>query len=241
MQWRPMFDPQPQREILYSAVLAYTDDADMAQRLVPDDPNKVSNSKHDAQLTAGALLQGLHVDLQTGQNHIEIVEALLHEFTLVVQKIEQSGGMATKDQIAGFGNMAQYIGQQIQIIAQNPEEKGRVKEYGDDLGKLMNMVKAYAQRLAEQQKKAAQANGQQVDPKDIAKLKGMELINQAKAANTRESHAQRTSQRQTQFELKAQQETQKHAQDLAFEADKARLDIAKDSVKHRNKMKSLKE
>lgn len=241
MQWRPMFDPQPQREVLYSAVLAFTDDADMAQRLVPDDPNRVSNSKHDAQLSAAALLLGLHVDLQTGQNHIEIVEALLHEFALVVQKIEQSGGMATKDQIAGFSNMAQYIGQQIQIIAQNPEEKQRVKQYGDDLGKLMNLVKAYAQRLAEQQKKAAQTNGQQVDPKDIVKVKGMQLINQAKAANTRESHAQRTAQRQTQFELKAQQETQKHAQDLAFEAQKATLDIAKETVKHRNKMKSLKE
>lgn len=231
MQWRPMFDPEPQREVLYSAVLAYTDDAAMAQRLVPDDPNKVSNSKHDAQLTAGSLMQGLHVDLQTGQNHIEIVEALLHEMALVIQGIEQAGSMATQPQITGLQNMAQYVGQQIAVIAQNPEEKSRVKGYSDDLGKLMNLVKGYAQRLQEQQQQAQAQQGP--DPENLVKLQGMQMQNEAKAANTRESHAQRTAQRQTQFELETQRAADKHAQDLQFEAERTTLDLAKENAKQK--------
>lgn len=243
MQWRPMFDPEPQREVLYSAVLAFTDDAAMAQRLVPDNPNKVSNSKHDAQLTAGALMQGLHVDLQTGQNHIEIVEALLHEMALVIQGIEQAGSMATQLQISGLQNMAQYVGQQIAVIAQNPEEKSRVKGYSDDLGKLMNLVKAYAQRLAEQQKQAQQ--GQQQDPENIVKLQGMQMQNEAKAANTRESHSQRTSQRQTQFELEMEREAQRHQLALEKQASESALQLGVKAQevslqKQKNELKSKK-
>ncbi len=250
LQMRPMFDPEPQREILKISTLAFTDDPALTNRLVPENPNKVSDSKVNAQRGAASLLMGLHVDVQTGENHIEIVEAMLHEMTIYIQGLEASGGMATSKEIQGLQNMAQYIGQQIQIIAQDPQEKQRVKAYSDDLGKLMNMVKAYAQRLQQQMQKAQQNGNGGLDPKDASKIQATMLTAKAKAANTRESHAQRTAQRQTQFELKQQQDVQKHQQDLAFKSQEDALELRKQHNEHtldmvhevrKSRMKSLKE
>ncbi len=231
LQMRPMYDPEPQREILQIATLAFTDDPALTNRLVPENQNKVSDSKVNAQRSAASLLMGLKVDVQTGENHIEIVEAMLHEMTIYIQGLEASGGMATQKEIMGLQNMAQYIGQQIQIIAQDPAEKQRVKAYSDDLGKLMNLVKAYAQRLQQQMQKAAQQNGNGgLDPKDASKIQANIITAQAKAANTRESHAQRTAQRQTQFELEQQRKTEQHAQDISFEQQLNALDLQRKAI-----------
>ena len=48
MQFRPMYDPEPQREILRSVTLAITDSPELAQRLVPEQP-QVSDSIHDTE------------------------------------------------------------------------------------------------------------------------------------------------------------------------------------------------
>jgi hypothetical protein len=138
---------------------------------------------------------------------------MLRNLAMVIAKAKQAGDMATPDQVVGMQNLAQHITQHIQIVAQDKNEKERVKKWGDALGKLMNLVKAFAQRLQEQQKQQAQ-QGPQMDPKDMAKLQGMKMLNEAKAANTRESHAQRTAQRQVQFEMEMRQKQQESQQDL---------------------------
>lgn len=239
MAWRTAFDPEPQRDILRSSVLAITDDAAMAERLVPENQKRISDSIHDAQLTAGVLMMGIHVDPKTGQNHIEVIETLLMEFGIILKKIMGRGGMATPDELAGMQNLAQYIGAHIQILAQDKNEKARVKEYSDDLGKIMNEVKAMAQRLQEQMQAQAQQQGDGIDPKDKAKVEGMLIQAKAKAENTRESHAQRSAQRQTQFEMKLMQEEIAHRQKLRQQAQEAQLDLAKEVQKH--KMKAFSE
>jgi hypothetical protein len=69
-----------------------------------------------------------------------------------IYKIEQRGSMATQEQVEGFGNMAKHIGEHMAIVAQDDNEKQRVNDWTKALTKMMNMVKGYAQRLAEQQK-----------------------------------------------------------------------------------------
>jgi hypothetical protein len=228
MQFRNLYDPEPQRAILRDFTLAITDDAARADAYVPEQPMKVSDSVHDAQIVAGVLMQGLPVGLKTGMNHIEYVETLMASMAMVVQKIsQQKQGVATMDELAGLGNMAQHIGQHIGQIAQDENEKARVKKYGDQLSKMMNLVKAFAQRLQEQMKKQAEGNGQGgPDPEVLAKIEATKITAEAKAANTRESHAARTAQRQVQFEMEQQQKEQQHALDLQLESARSQLDLA---------------
>jgi hypothetical protein len=209
MTMRNLYDPESQRQILHDVTLAVTDDAARADSLVPKSPNRITDSVHDAQLAAGTLLQGLPVAMKSGMNHIEYVDTLMATLALVVQKAMQTR-TATMEQIMGMQNMAQHIDQHIQQIAQDPEERARVKQYGDQLGKVMNLVKALAQQAQEKMQQENAQGGQ--DPEAQAKIQAMMITANAKAENTKVSHAQRTAQRQVQFEM---QQTQKRQE---FEA-----------------------
>ena len=228
MAVRSLLDPEAQRTVDRLYVLSNSDDPALVDQLVPEQ-KQISDSIHDAQLAAGALMQGLPVALKTGQNHIEYVEVLLADMGLVIQKIESRGGMATPDEITGLQNMAQHVAQHVQVLAQDKNEKQRVKQYGDALGQIMNMVKAYVQRLQEQAQQA-QAQGPQMDPKDLAKVQSMQMQAQAKAANTRESHAQRTSQRQVAWQLEQQRAMQEHELEMAKQQQEIQAEAARESV-----------
>lgn len=224
MQFRQLYDPEPQRQILRDVTLAITDDASRAEELVPTDPVKVTDSVHDAQLAAGTLMEGLPVSIRTGINHVEVIETLLSSMAIIIQRIEQSGGMATQKELMGLQNMAGHISGHIQILAQDENEKSRVKTESDHLGKLMNLVKAFAQRLAEQQQKQNGKPG--VDPEVQAKLQGKLMVDKAKAQNMRESHGMRTAQKQVQFDQKLKQDAEAHRMDMAQKAAEIKTDIA---------------
>lgn len=236
MEHRNVYDPEPQRDILRQATLMVTDDPSFTQRLVPDKPARITDSVHDAQLAAGVLMQGLPLSIKTGLNHIEYVETLLGEFAFLVKGVEGRGGMAKPNEIQGFQNLAQHIQQHIAIIAQDPNEKQRVKQYGDELGQLMNMVKAYAQRLQEAMQKRQQAQGGNgMDPKDAAKIQATMLTAQAKVQQGKQSHAQRTAQRQIQFEQDQRQQAEKH------QAEIQAIDLKTAAEIRRERLKSLNE
>lgn len=224
MAARNLYDPEPQRAILRDFTLAITDDPGRTERLVPEQPVAVTDSVHDAQLAAGTLMQGLPVGIKTGMNHIEYVDTLLGYMGMLIQRTEQSGGMATADQISGLQNMAQHIVQHIQIIAQDTGEKQRVKQYGDALSKMMNMVRAYQQRLEEQIQKQ---NGQaQQDPQAIAKVQAQMAMTQAKVENAKISHAERTAQKRISFEEKQKQDTERGQLDLEKKTAEAEIELA---------------
>lgn len=217
MQMRQLYDPESQRTILRDVTTAITDDPARAEALVPEKPLRVSDSVHDAQLAAGVLMQGLPVSIKTGMNHPEYVETLLNSMAQMVVRIgKQQQGNATQAEIEGLQAIAQNITGHISIIAQDKSEKQRVKKYGDELGKLMNVVKAFAQRLAEERQKQAQQNGNgQMDPKDQAKIQATMMMAKTKAQLAKESHAQRTAQRQIQFQQEHQQRQQSHQANIA--------------------------
>lgn len=233
MEWRPLYDPQSQREILRIGTLSATDDPGMTKLLVPDEEDKLTDSKQKAMVAMGTLMLGLPVKFGATDNRIEVTETLLTEMAMIVGRIQKSGGMAKPEQLLGLQTVGQTIGEQLEIISQDDGQKERVRKYSEALGQLMNLVKAFGQRL-QQKMKAAAANGNgngAPDPKDVAKVKGIEMNAAVKAKNASESHAQRTSQRQVQWEAEEKRKQQQHEQEMQEDAQLTQAEIAKEDIK----------
>lgn len=231
MEWRPMYDPEPQRDILRSATLALTDDPAKARSLVPPNPVKVTDSVHDAQLATGTIMQGLPVAVKTGINHIEYAETLLSNLALLVRKADMAGKMVSAEELQGMENLARHIAQHIQIIAQDEKQKSLVKELSEALAKLMNEIRAFRQRLAEAMKKQAQQNGNGHDPAAIAKVQATMMQAQAKIQQGQKSHAEKTAQRRISFEQKMEQDQKKAEFELQKEKALAASELAREDVK----------
>jgi hypothetical protein len=208
MEYRNLYDPESQRQILHDVTLAITDDPGRADSLVPPTVAKVTDSVHDAQLAAGALIQGLPVKMKSGMNHVEYVETLLSTLAAIIQQ-----GTKSMQRVMGMQMIGQNIGEHIGLIAQNPEEKQRVRMYGDQLGKLMNAVKQLGQQLQQEQ----QANGGGDDgqaAESQAKVQAMLIQAKAKAESGKTAHAQKTAQRQIQFEMEEKRKKQQFEFDM---------------------------
>lgn len=225
MQYRNLYDPDAQRKILRDVTLAITDDPARADELVPEQQNRVTDSVHDAELSAAAMLAGTMMGLRQGVNHQEYAATLLRVLQGKVQAIQARGAVASPAELTGLQILAgQSIqGQPIpgngvtghlQILAQDDRSKQTVKQLGDVLGKLFNEVKAFAQRLEEMQKQQQAQNGNGVDAETKAKVQSQLIIANAKAKNARESHAEKTAQRRISFEQDQQQKAQKHAAEM---------------------------
>lgn len=200
-----LYDPESQGIIKRVSTLAVTDDPALTDTLVPKDTNRVNNFKHDAQLAVATILRGQRVETLTGANHVDYIETWLSALQVEIQRAMQKGGMASLDEIMGMENLGQHIQEQIGIVAQDKGEAERVKQYGDMLGKLMNEVRAFLQRLQQQMKKQAATNGGVgVDQQTMAKIQAMIITANAKASNTKEAHAQRTAQRQLAWQMEQQ-------------------------------------
>ena len=164
---RQFLTPSSQKEVDKIYISANTDDWDLADRLVPDQP-EISNSVLQAQYAIGTLLQGLPVAVAHNVNHVEYIEAAMASFATKVQEIGQRGGVPTPAEMPGLEAAGQHIAGHIAALAADRNEQPRVRQYGDDLGQLMNEVKAFRQRLEEEMK--AQAEKNQQDPELMAKL-----------------------------------------------------------------------
>lgn len=229
MQFRNLYDPESQRMILRDFTFAVTDDPARTDAMVPDKPLQITDSVHDAQLAAGALMQGREVGIKTGMNHIEYVDTLMTMMAKEIQKIEQAQqGMATKEQIEGLQNTAKHVAEHIKIVQQDPQEKQRVTQWGKTLTRMMNMIKAYAQRLQEQMQKQAEQTGAGLAGEKAAetqaKLQAIKVTAEAKASNAKESHAQKTAQRQIQFEMQQKQEEQRHHLEMKRKQEEAAIE-----------------
>lgn len=216
MEWRTLFGPQAQQIILRQATLALTDNPGLTDQLVPETQG-VSSSKEAAMASVGTLMFGAPFQFSDAHNRIEIIDVLLAELAIIVQRILQFGGVPEPQVILGLQNMSQTIEGLIEQLGQDKAEKQRVTAYKADLGALQNEIKAFAQRLMEKQ----QAMGQNGDPETAkimaetqAKNQAQLITAQAKAQNSREAHRQKTAQRQVSFEMKERQNQAKHDLDM---------------------------
>lgn len=215
MEVRPLMNPEAQNEVLHDYVFATTHDPRRANRLAPlDGAPKVTDTTHDTELAFGALMQGVQVQPKPGLNPIEVVETMLRLMSQEVMRIMQSGGMGTPQKVSGLFLSEQYIQQWIAQLAQDDANKQRVKQYMDVLGRLMNEVKAMAQRLQEAMQK--QAESQQMDPETMQKLQANQAMNQQKMAMSQQKmvqqeqkHRQKMAQTNQKFAAQQQQQTAK--------------------------------
>lgn len=242
MEWRPLFNPTAQNEILRDSVLAITDDAARAERLVPEEP-KVSDTVHDSELVFNALMQGTPISAKPGLNSVEVATTVIRLMSSRVQAVMQSGGVGSPQNVKGFILAAKYAGAFIEQLSQDKQQAPLAKRLAQALSKIMNEVRAMMQR---QQKAAqgamAQGNGGGLDPKDAAKIQATMLTAQQKVKQMRESHAARTAQRKIQFEqqlqmdrAKTQAEIQRkgmqHGVDLHGQAAKTQAEIQNNRLK----------
>ncbi len=228
MQFRSMYDPGPQREILREVTLAVTDDPGLTQRLVPPE-RKISNSVHDAQLRFGSLMQGVPVSSTDTSNHTEVVESLLDNLSMYVKRILDTGGtVSDQDQLIGMMAVGQHIAQEIAIIEVNETEAERVRSYNEALKNIMNHVKAFVERFAEAQQETngeAGPGAAEEMAKVQAQIQAEALKAQAKTKNLAETHSQKTAQRQVQFDMQLQQKQRDHEQKMSQLAEQHRLDM----------------
>jgi hypothetical protein len=227
MEFRNLYDPESQRDILRDVTLAITDDPARADALVPETVAKITDSVHDAQLSAGTLMQGLPVAVKSGMNHIEYIDTLMHTLAEVIQQ-----GATQLSRVAGMQMLGQNIGQHIQLLAQDPNERQRCKVYGDQLGKLMNVVKMLGQKLQEQQQQGGgdpseAANMQQ---ESQAKVQGMLIQAKAKAESNATAHAQKTAQRQLQFEMEEKRKQQQFELDMQRQQMETRAGVVQEGA-----------
>ncbi len=178
-----VFDPHAQAEIKHDWTLAVTNNAKKANRLAPPDAKPVvSDAIKQAESDFNTAMNGNAPEMREGLNHIEQIERLLKSIGGTIGFIQKSGNVGTPQQVAGLQLAAAFTAQHIQILAQDPAEKQRVKKYSDLLGKLMNLVKAFAQRQAEAAKKNGQQNGAHGDvAADLIKAKTKAQISTAAA------------------------------------------------------------
>jgi hypothetical protein len=219
----PLFDPNAQQEIKHDYVLAVTNNPKKANRLAPLDATpKVTDAVHDAQQSFGTLMLGVEMDPKEGINHPEQVETLLKLMAQVIARINQSGGVGTPQDVAGLQSVAKYIGKHIAIIAQDKNNKAKVKEYTDALSSMMNLVRAFAQRQAEEQKK----QGGQPDPEVMAKIQGQiaELQTKLKIAEAKAN--QQLKHKEIKFRQQQNHADQKAANEIKVTTGKALAETA---------------
>lgn len=225
LQMRPTLGPEAQIMVDHIAVTAFTDDPALAEQLVPvDGKQRLSDAKQDAMLSIGTLMAGGIVQFSDGYNRRDLIETLLLEMALIVQRITQSGGMAAQPAVAGLQNIGMHVGQLIEHMAQDKSEQQRTRQYQDQLGNLMNAVKGFEQRLAEQQKAGAAGQNGEAQAEIAAKLEAMKIAATAKAENSKESHAQKTAQRQVQFEAEQKREEDRHKVELRREFERGQTE-----------------
>jgi hypothetical protein len=205
----PYLNPTAQAEVIHEAVEVYTNDPRKADRWAPIGKEAaLSEGKQLAGAVFGSLMTGVPVAVKESVPASDLIETWLGMMAGVIHRIEQTDNIGTMEEIIGLQNVGQAITQQIQKLAQIQSAKSKVKEYGDALGQLMNLVKGFGQRLAE---KNAQQNG---DQETQAKVQAIQQTTQAKLQSKQMTDAQKLQQKQIAFESDQQRKNMQTASDL---------------------------
>lgn len=225
-QMRPVLDPEAQKQVDRIRIVAYSDDYNLSEALVPQKPG-VSNTIHDTQQVFGSLMAGAYVEPAPGVNPIEVVETMLKQMEIRIGEIKQTGNVGTAQDTAGLVKAGQYTTAFVEQLKQIPEEQERVREYSDKLGNLMNEVKAFMQR---QQQAAAKKNGEG-NAEMMVKLQGeiaqLKLKLESKAAQSQQG----LQQKEAKFQQKMRQDAEQHQANIAIQGAEAINQIGLSRIK----------
>jgi len=150
-QWllgiKPMLGPAQQTIALRESVSAMLEDPAKALMYVPSAPSQSSPGSEMAEALFGTMMQGVQVAPRKGIDLQGYVTQLLKMMAEVIQRITQTNNMGTMEEIIGLGIVSQNVEEYIRVLQGDPQQKQNVKQYGDALGKMQNLIKGFAQRL----------------------------------------------------------------------------------------------
>lgn len=223
---RKNLGPDAQRKVDHISIVSATDQPALAEDLAPiQGQKKLSPSTINASDSSARIWAGFDFFMPSEGVPEDYVTVWLHDIGTKISQVQASGGVGDQEKLMGFSNYEKYIKQLLGQMETNEDDKQKVKQYQDILGKLMNHVKGFAQRLQQQMQ---QQNGNGADPKKIQDLQIDKAKGAQKIQNMRESHAIRTAQHQAQFDMDQQNADRKTNAEIRRESAKARLQLTAD-------------
>lgn len=224
------YGPQAQQTILRMATSTMLDNPSKALMLVPEVPPNSTLGSQAAESVFGTLMTGNACALRNGIDYQGYVTTLLKMMGAVIQRITQTGGVGTIDEIIGLQTVAQNAGQYIGVLSADPSQKQLVKQYGDVLGKMLNMVKAFGQRW-QQQQQAAQKQ-QQGGQADAGKAQSAIMMAKVKGQIAIQNSALKRKQKELDFALDQQRQNLELVSEMKREDSRARQEALHEAMSH---------
>ncbi|HEU4344044.1 MAG TPA: hypothetical protein VFU31_21015 [Candidatus Binatia bacterium] len=222
---RQLLDPPGQRLATHMYVEALSD-SKLATELMPlDRDQEVSDSVHDAELSFGALMQGVPMEPKAGMDHSEQIETLGRQMGIKIARIQRQDNVGTPDDVVGLMNVARFIQRHIDLLAQDESAREKVAAYGKALGKMVNDVKGFQQRQQERN-----GNGQP-DPKVIAEIQSEQMKTAAELQANEAEAAQRMRHDELEFQAEQRRDNAAAAADIQRENAKTSATIAAQGMK----------
>lgn len=231
-QWlyenRTAYGPEAQHKIMFTATSTILRDPSKARNLVPEAPATSSKGSQMAESLFGTLMDGVQCSMREGIDYEGYIGKLLMSTDATIKRIEQSGNMATLEEIIGLGTVLQNIGQYLAVMAEDDAKKQLVKQIQDVIGQQTNLIKGFAQRLQEQQSQS------QIDPETMAKTQAIIATTQAKIQSLEATTAAK-------LQSKAATDAQKLAQKDAAFIQKSRQGLTSHALKSQQTMAQTKQ
>ena len=199
LQNRSLYDPNAQQKILRIATRTMLDDPAKANMLVPAAPVLATQGTYVAEGLFGPLMGGIKPSIRNGIDQLGYIKSLLVSMGTVVQQISSTDNVGTPTHLIGLATVAQNVGEHMAILAGDEQQRQQVKMFGDALGKLINEVKGFAQRQAQQREAQAQQNGP--DAKAIAGAKSKMMMAQVNSRIKEQQAQAKMQERELEFRL----------------------------------------
>lgn len=235
----PLLDPTAQQEVKHEIVLTFTQDPRKAARWVPLGKQRgLSEGAKFAQSIFGTLMTGIPLPPAEGLPLVDQIDALLPMFAGKLHQFATRNGMITQDEDTALQNVYAYLASPqpplglVTRLAQNPNEKQRVKQYMDQLGKLDNERKGLAQRGQEAMQAQAQGNGNGgLDPETQAKIHTTTAMAAAKLHGKQQADALKMKQSAKKFVAEERRKDASAFAEIQRQGVKTKAEVASKRMK----------
>lgn len=217
-------DPSAQIIVRRKYIATITRNPDLARQLVPDDPNKSSGGRQAAEDVFGTLMQGLQVSMREGIEQQDYVIAMAEMMAAKIQQIKDLDDVGTPQDVMGLQAVERDIMAHIELLAKDPAMKPLVAGMTKEVGKMMNEVKAFAQR--QRQKAQAEAEKANQDPNAEAQAQALAAQTAAKVESQSALTHQKLKDSQSKTEVALAESAAKHRQEMQQAAEKHVQEIA---------------
>lgn len=193
LQLRPMLDPEAQADALHDAAVQMVG-AKRAKRWVKVKSNAVSDASEAAANAFPLMMLGLPPQIPEGLNPIQQIQTLFGLAAGYIARIEQTTQVPDPKEIAGLGNVSQYLAKLVGGMKGDTGNQPKYKEFAHDLSQLNNEIKKLSQALNQQMAKQGRANGEGAET--AAKVQSIVATTQAKIESQRAITAQKLKQKE---------------------------------------------